>query len=155
MIRRIGIIIGGILLVLAAVWTGSGGRFFATAAPDAREWVGGSLAQHAKLVSNSRCIGNVDSRAPDPTDGSKTVVMGWGWDVKAKTLPKAALFVAAGNKIAGVAQPGVSRPDVPKALPEVTSDKAGWNGVLPGNTGEVTTYLLLSTGEACPLGQAK
>jgi hypothetical protein len=155
MIRRIVIIIGGILLVAAAVWTGSGGRFFATAAPDAKEWVGGSLEQHAKLVGNDRCIGNVDGRAPDPKDNSKTVVMGWGWDVKAKALPQAVLLVDASGKIAGSAQPGVPRPDVPKALPQITSEKTGWDSVLPGKTGEVTAYLLLSTGEVCPLGHAK
>jgi len=155
MIRRTVIISGGILLVAAAVWAGKGGRFFAAAAPDTKEWLGTSLDQHAKIVGNDRCIGNLDGKVPDPKDGSKTTVIGWGWDVKAKALPQAVLLVDASGKIAGSALPGVSRPDVPKALPQVTSGKTGWNGVIESKTGKVAAYLLLSGEEACPLGLPK
>ena len=77
---------------------------------------------------------------------------GWGWDIAAKQPVQHVLFVDANDNIVGAASGGVSRPDVPAALPDVTSKTTGWMGVMGITKGKVLVVGVTSRNAGCDLG---
>ncbi len=79
-------------------------------------------------------------------------VGGWGWDKAARQAVPRVVFVDVNDHIVGAADSGASRPDVPAALPEITSKTTGWNGVVGITAGKILAVGVTGRNAACDLG---
>ncbi len=77
---------------------------------------------------------------------------GWSWLTGEKRPPDQIVFVDDNNTIVGAATTVNERPDVSKAVKEVTVTKVGWHGVIGATTGTIHAYALLPGSTLCPFG---
>jgi len=124
-------------------------------APPAPAWLAPLLGRplRAAFPRDGVCLGNTDNvillYAGEPRRG---LVVGWGWEVAAKAPLVRVVLTDTSGAIIGGGVSGLPRPDVPKAMPAVTSDKAGWEAVVPVVPGRVSAYGVVEGGRAvCPL----
>jgi hypothetical protein len=104
-------------------------------------------------ADSSACKGHFDAitlRHSTPPSGVE--VGGWAWDTVAMAPVEHVLFVDKGSIIVGAGTGGVTRPDVPKVLSDVTSEKTGWSGVVNQVDGKVKAIALISGNKACDIG---
>jgi hypothetical protein len=119
-------------------------------------WLGTPLRTQLQLEAPERCLGHFDRADPvsGPEGGAR--VAGWAWDVNASRVPARIVLVDAQGMVAGFAEPGYRRLDVPHVHRAVGS-RAGWFGYVR-STGRdpVTAYAITSDGRgACPLRGAR
>ena len=97
------------------------------------------------------CLGNTDNVEQKYADGVK--IVGWGWDPAAKAPIARVILVDITGLVAGAGETGLTRPDVPAAKPEVTSNTTGWAALTSRTTGPVDTFGILADGKSlCVLG---
>ena len=97
------------------------------------------------------CVGNTDNVEQTYADGVK--IVGWGWDPATKAPIARVILVDVTGLVAGVGETGVTRPDVPAAKPEITSQTTGWAGLTSRKTGPVDAYGIIDGGKSlCRLG---
>jgi hypothetical protein len=84
-----------------------------------------------KIAEPDVCDGNFDyvQAVPDP-DWPGYSAFGWGWDKKLGTPIETIIITSEGNRIIGLARPGLPRPDVKSIVPGVTSSFTGWKGYI-------------------------
>lgn len=103
------------------------------------------------------CIGNaenVQNRFPAPAPGVE--IAGWGWDPQAKAPIPRILLVDAAGVVVGAGEPGIARPDVPAARPEVTAPDTGWSALTERTQGPVDVFGVIGGGKAlCRLGRVE
>jgi hypothetical protein len=125
-------------------------------APATPAWAGSMMGKNLKTVlpREGPCFGNLDVVEMRYNGGSPgTKFVGWGWDVEAKTPVARVLLVDVDLQIVGAGETGLTRPDVPLAKTEVTSQTTGYWAVTPLTTGGVNAYGIVKDGQgACPLG---
>jgi hypothetical protein len=100
-----------------------------------------------------QCIGNFDGvvlRHTGPNAGVEAV--GWGWNKDVKSAPDKVVFVDGGGKIVGAANTTEIRPDVPAAIPAITTPKVGWRGVIGLKSGPIRVMALTPGGKLCLIG---
>lgn len=116
-----------------------------------RQLEGRQLASYRKAAAGG-CQGFVDAvlfrYAGSP---SGVEIAGWGWDLAAKR-PFDKVLITSGGTIVGAGTGGAERPDVPKALPAITSPKTGWTAVVHKDSGGVQAWGV-SESTVCALGQ--
>ena len=97
------------------------------------------------------CLGNTDNVEQKFADGVR--IVGWGWDPAARAPIARVILVDITGLIAGAGESGLTRPDVPAAKPEVTSNTTGWAALTSRTTGPVDTFGILADGKSlCVLG---
>jgi hypothetical protein len=100
------------------------------------------------------CIGNTDgvlTRYAGDVPG--LVINGWSWDPAQKAPIAHVILVNANALIAGAGDAGMTRLDVPRARPDVTSDRSGWRAMTPQTAGRLDVYGVLADGKTvCRLG---
>jgi len=120
--------------------------------PWAAELIGKSLRIAYPAVGD--CIGNTDSvklRFGGGRGGSK--VAGWSWDAAQKAPVPRVVLVDPDFRVVGAGEAGTRRRDVPRAVPAVTTDFAGWEALTPLNAGSVDAWGILPDGKTiCRLG---
>jgi hypothetical protein len=108
----------------------------------------------AQFPKTGICKGNsdvVDVRFTGQPAGVQ--VLGWGWDVAKAARVGRVVLVDRSLNIVGAGDGGVARPDVPKALSEITDPNTGWTAVTALAAGPVDAYGLVGDGDAvCVLG---
>lgn len=125
--------------------------------PAPPEWAAPLMGKPLRLLfpTVANCLGNVDAvrtRYVGPAAGA--AVVGWAWDPLHKAPPPRILLVDDDFLIQGAGVSGESRPGVPRARPEVTSDAVGWQAVTWRVAGPVYAWGLQSDGKTiCKLGQ--
>lgn len=125
-------------------------------APPVPAWAAPLMGKPLRTVfpADGVCMGNTDRvtrvhRGPPPG----AVIVGWAWEYAAKAPVPRVVLVDASDTIVGVGEAGQSRPDVPRAVPAVTSPRTGWEGVAHALTGPVKAYGVIDRGRAvCALG---
>lgn len=108
----------------------------------------------ALFPTTGECLGNADAvrtRFVGPAAG--TQIAGWAWDLARHQAPPRILVVDQDFIIRGAGETGEKRPGVPKAKPEVTSDRVGWQAITPRLTGGLDFWGLLADGRTiCKVG---
>jgi hypothetical protein len=106
-----------------------------------------------QLITASRCSGFFDAANPVSGRPGWFAVGGWAWDSAANKPPVKVVLVESDGTVAGAADLGASRPDVPKAVPQIRDANTGWNGVVQLPSGAVVHAfaILADTKSACPL----
>jgi len=125
-------------------------------AQDWSAWRDRKLDDQVKLEMPGACLGSFDIVKPIVSpDRPGWRVAGWAWDFKTGRVPERIVFANTEGTVVGYAISGLPRPDVFKALPEVRSKRAGWQGhVSMQRASAVTAYAITNDGRsACPLGQ--
>lgn len=79
-------------------------------------------------------------------------IHGWGWDVGRKARVDRIVLVDKSFRIVGAGEGGVSRPDVPTALPEITDGNTGWNANVALSAGPLDGYGVTGDDSVCVLG---
>lgn len=101
------------------------------------------------------CIGNADNvqaRFGPPSPGAE--IVGWGWDPQAKAPIARVLLTNAAGVVAGAGEPGIPRPDVTAARPEVTAADTGWAAYTDRTRGPLDVFGVIEGGAAlCRLGR--
>ncbi len=77
---------------------------------------------------------------------------GWAWLTEHKAAPVQLLFADIGGDIVGAGETSIDRPDVPKALSDVTTTKVGWRGVIRATSGKITALAALPDRSLCAVG---
>jgi hypothetical protein len=104
-------------------------------------------------ADGTACKGHFDAvtvRHSTPPAGVE--VGGWAWDTAAMVPVDRLLFIDHASTIVGAGVGGVTRPDVPQALHDVTSQKTGWSGTVNRTDGKVKAVALIGGGKACEIG---
>jgi len=115
-----------------------------------RSLIGKKLTE---FPSSNQCVGAFDLVRTRHTAASPGVdVEGWAWLKSEKQAPEHILFVGPDNSVVGAGETTIDRPDVPKAVPEVTISKVGWHGVIPATSGQMRAFAALPDGAICALG---
>jgi hypothetical protein len=126
-----------------------------TTLPALPAWSGEVLGKPAKALFPGEfkpCVGNTDSLEQKYTDGVR--IIGWGWDLAAKTPIARVLLTDAAGVVVGVGETGVPRPDVNAAKPEIPSPTTGWAGLTRNRKGPVIAYGIIDDGKSlCQLGR--
>jgi hypothetical protein len=101
-----------------------------------------------------RCLGNVDAvRVRYLGEPGGVMIVGWAWDTLDKAPPARVILVDDSLLIRGAGVTGSARPGVPKALPEVTTDKVGWEALVPRQVGPLDAFGVMADGKTvCRLG---
>lgn len=123
--------------------------------PAAPAWVQPLLGKtlRAAFPQSGICKGNTDivqkrySGAP-----AGVQIHGWGWDVGRKARVERVVLVDATFRIVGGGEGGVSRTDVPTAVPEITDPNTGWNADLAVTKGPLDGYGITGDDSVCVLG---
>lgn len=98
------------------------------------------------------CVGNADNVQAQSAAGAELV--GWGWDPEAKRPIARILIVDAGGVVVGVGEPGIARPDVTAARPEITAPDTGWAARTNRTRGPVDIIGVTGGGKSlCRLGR--
>lgn len=100
-------------------------------------------------VREGACIGNFDAAVPAEGAAGYRVV-GWAWDAVNSRPAERVLIADSSGRVVGLASAGIQRPDVPAAIAEVTSDRAGWYGYAQP-AGTIRAYARMNARLACPL----
>ena len=107
----------------------------------------------AAFPTTGICLGNTDivqrkfSGAPVGVQ-----IHGWGWNTASKARLERVLLVDKTFRIVGVGEGGVSRTDVPTAVPEVTDPNTGWNANIAVTKGPLDGYGVTGDDSVCVLG---
>jgi hypothetical protein len=116
----------------------------------ARSLIGKRLSD---FPSSNQCLGAFDLVRTRHVDAEPGVeVEGWAWLKAEKAAPEHILLVDPGNDVVGAGETAMDRPDVSKAVPEVTAVKVGWKGVSTQTSGQMRAFAALPDGALCPLG---
>jgi hypothetical protein len=100
------------------------------------------------------CVGNTDNVQQAYGGASPGVqIVGWGWDPAAKAPIPRILLVGPDGLVAGGGEPGIVRPDVNAAKPEITSPATGWAAYTARVTGPVDAYGVIGGKTLCRLGR--
>jgi hypothetical protein len=103
--------------------------------------------------SSKACKGAFDAvKVRHAGTPSGVEVEGWAWLTDQKAAPIQILFVDIGGDIVGAGQTTMDRPDVPKAVSDVTTAKVGWHGVVQAASGKITALAALPDRALCPVG---
>jgi hypothetical protein len=114
--------------------------------------VGAPLAQ--PLAPAGACVGSFDVLQPSPQADGAWRATGWGWDSRAgKPFHRLALVDGSG-RVVGIGVSGLLRPDVRRAVRQVSDRGAGWTASVPrGQGGALIAYGLTADGHACEIGR--
>lgn len=102
------------------------------------------------IVDPSRCRGSFDGAKIEA--GATAQGFGWGWDLRGRRRVSHVLIADDRGSVIGVSETGLHRPDVDRALPEVTHSRVGFVNVFPLREGELTAFGQLADGTLCRLG---
>jgi hypothetical protein len=80
-------------------------------------------------------------------------IAGWGWN-DAANKPLDRIVLVAGGVVVGAGEGGLPRPDVPKAIPKVTSQMVGWKAVTNEFSGRLEAFGV-SASDACRVGKIR
>lgn len=100
------------------------------------------------------CLGNTDGVKVRYAGAVRGVrLAGWAWDpVRHETVQRVVIRSPDGL-ISGAGEGGTRRLDVPRVLPDVTSDTTGWEAVTWRYSGPVDVFGVLADGQTlCRLG---
>jgi hypothetical protein len=117
--------------------------------------MGVALTSIYEAADAASCAGNFDfvEVVADP-EWPGYRAYGWGWDKKLGRPIEKVIIVNESMRIVGLAQAGLSRPDVKHLVPGVTSSFTGWKGYINNsyNWQEASAYgELLDGHRVCPL----
>jgi len=70
------------------------------------------------------------------------------WLKSEKQTPEHILFVGPDNSVVGAGETTIDRPDVPKAVPEVTISKVGRRGIILAASGQMRAFAALPDGRS-------
>jgi hypothetical protein len=124
--------------------------------PPPPAWAVGLIGKPLRLVypALGQCLGNTDSvklRYGRGVGGAR--LAGWSWDPQAKAPAPRIVLVDPEYRIRGAGESGTRRRDVPRVVPSVTTDHAGWEAITPLNAGSLDAYGVLADGKTvCTLG---
>lgn len=128
-------------------------------APPVPAWALAAMGKplHAVFPRDGVCMGNTDGilrlHAGEPR-GAR--IVGWGWEPAVKAPVPRVVVVDASGVIVGAGETGQNRPDVPRAVPAITSLTTGWEAVSYSTTGKVSLFGVIERGRAvCPLAGAE
>lgn len=94
-------------------------------------WMGKPVDEAFAVVEDPSCLGSIDSVQPFGPNGSDgAAVAGWAWDGTGRHGPAEVVFTNGGGTIVGFARGQWARPDVPATIPDIGSDRVGWEGFL-------------------------
>lgn len=130
----------------------------AAALPPPPAWAAPLIGRPAKTLfpTFGTCMGNTDGvklRYGSGAAGAK--IVGWGWDPAVKSPVPRVLLVDYKGVIRGAGETGARRRDVPRAVPSITSQTAGWEATTPLSVGWVDALGVLADGKTvCKLGHA-
>ncbi len=123
---------------------------YSSGASAARFYEMGMVITASGRKLSSSCKGNIDEVSAISQETYK--LFGWAWDEASSSYPEWIYLVKEG-KIIGMAQPGIQRPDVIAANPEIKLIRVGWQGVarVEGEIGlnDIEAYILTKNGEYC------
>lgn len=123
--------------------------------PAAPVWVQPLVGKSLRAVypKTGICNGNTDIVQKTYAGAPAGVqIHGWGYDTAVKTRVARVVLVDKSMKIVGGGESGVARPDVLRALPEVTDPNTGWNADLPRSAGPLDAYGVTADDAVCVLG---
>lgn len=124
--------------------------------PSLPGWSQALIGQSLKGLFPNRapCLGNLDAvRVRYLGEPEGVAIVGWGWDPQTKAAPPRVLLVDDSSLIRGAGVSGAPRPNVPKAVPGVTSAKVGWVAHAPRLVGPLDAWGVLADGKTvCQLG---
>jgi hypothetical protein len=104
----------------------------------------------AIYANSTACKGHTDLKQLHDGSPAGFWVEGWAWDAAGKVPAARIVFTDSNTAIVGAAAGGVKdRPDVSKALPDVTSPKTGWAGSIEKSGGKVTAFAITADNKAC------
>ncbi len=125
-------------------------------APADNRILGQVLATTFPVATAGACLGFLDAISAASSTGPQVGLMadGWAWDARAKHRVDRIFITNAAGAVIGFGSGGWSRPDVPKALPEVRVDSVGWKGFLKAGPNEVVrAYALLADHRVCQFAE--
>jgi hypothetical protein len=124
--------------------------------PGPPAWAKGLLGQPLRIAYplDGKCVGNNDGLKHRYDDGAGGVdIAGWAWDPATKAPVQRVVLVDALFIVRGAGDTGARRRDVPRVVPQITSQTTGWEALTPLNTGSLDAYGLLADGRSvCRLG---
>jgi hypothetical protein len=124
--------------------------------PALPDWGRGLIGQpiNGPFPLRAPCLGNLDAvRGRYLGHPEGVTIVGWAWDPQTKAAPPRVILVDESLLIRGVGVAGAPRPNVPKAIPEVTSPDVGWEAQAPQLVGALDAYGVLADGKTiCRLG---
>jgi hypothetical protein len=131
-------------------------HLLAQALPPPPAWAADLVGKGLQTVfpNLADCLGNTDGVKARYTLGAGgSRVAGWGWDAKAKAPIGRVVLIDRNALIRGAGEGGYRRKDVPKALPDVTSEATGWQADTALSSGPLDAYGVLADGKTiCRLG---
>jgi outer membrane protein OmpA-like peptidoglycan-associated protein len=106
--------------------------------------------------TSTRCLGYLDGVLLKYVwHGTGAKLYGWGYDLAAAAPVRHVLFADAAGTIVGAGTGGFTRPDVPAAVPSITSRTTGWQGYVGVTSRPVNAWVVLRNGAVCRLGSAR
>lgn len=124
------------------------------------QWVGTSIHDRFDVARRSRCRGFFDTITGVASSGSgpgaaQGRVTGWAWDNEQASVPSTIVITDGKGIVVGLGLAGYRRADVSNAIPEVSSVRNGWQGLVNGVAGSsLTAYAVLEDGRIiCRLEQ--
>lgn len=127
--------------------------------PGPPDWAAGLIGKRLPAVypAQGACLGNTDGvKLRYDRGAGGTRLRGWAWDPATKAAVPRVVLVDVGLVIRGAGETGARRKDVPRAVPTITSDYAGWEAVTPISSGPLDTYGVLADGRTtCKLGHVE
>ena len=123
--------------------------------PPAPAWAQALIGKNlrAAFPKTGICRGNTDIVQRQYAGAPAGVqIHGWGWDTARKARVDRVLLVDATLRIVGAGEGGISRTDVPTALPEVTDPNSGWNANIAVTKGPLDGYGVTGDDSVCVLG---
>lgn len=134
-------------------------RFSMFSEPFAK-WYGVNIRDQFDVARKSRCQGFFDTVTGVISSGSEANsaqgrATGWVWDNEQASVPSTIVISDEKGVIVGLGLTGYRRPDVSKAIPEISSPHSGWQGLVNGVAGSsLTAYAVLDGGQmVCRLEQ--
>jgi hypothetical protein len=105
------------------------------------------------LVAPEGCWGFLDEGTPVSGNEHAFTIFGWAWDRAGARVPAKVVLASPNGSVVQSAEFGEPRPDVQKALPEVTSLGNGWKTTLQVAPGaKLRAYAIFADQKtACPL----
>jgi len=106
-----------------------------------------------QLAAAGACWGFLDEGVPVEGRAHAFTLSGWAWQRTGGRLPLRVLLAFPDGAVAQSAEFSVARPDVQKALPEITSLNTGWQTTIQAGSGVRLRAYAILTGEktACAL----
>ena len=123
--------------------------------PAAPAWAQAVIGKNlrAAFPKSGICRGNTDIVQRKYAGAPAGVqIHGWGWDVGRKARIERVVLVDKTFRIVGAGEGGISRPDVPTAVPEITDQTTGWNTNVAVTAGPLDSYGVTGDNSVCVLG---